>query len=172
MAPFYNIIIPYLYIGGKNAVNHDIKFDTIINCTPDVPCASYCNNFIRIPVINSSNNCKKFFNIITQTNVLEEIHTSIQNKKTVLIHCIEGMHRSCSLAACYFMKYNNMNIKDSMAFIKEKRNVAFNPKYNVFCVIEMYYNYLHPSPKDINNIEKIEKIEKKKNRKNRKNRKY
>ena len=64
------------------------------------------------------------------------------------------MHRSCSLAACYFMKYYNMNVKDSMVFVKSKRPVAFNPVYKVFCVIEMYYNYLHPTlkPKEINKV--------------------
>ena len=146
MAPIYSLIIPYLYIGGKNAVNHDIKFDTIINCTPNVPFPSYCKNCIRVPVNNSKKDCNKFFNIITKTDVLQQIHNSIQNKKTVLIHCMEGMHRSCSLAACYFMKYNNMNVKESMAFVKSKRHIAFNPVYNLICVVEMYYNYLHPKP--------------------------
>jgi hypothetical protein len=152
MAPFYNLIIPYLYIGGQKAINHDIKFDTIINCTPNVPSPNYCKNCIRVPVNNSKKDCQKFFNIIIKTDVLEQIHNSIQNKKTVLINCMEGMHRSCSLAACYFMKYNNMDIKESMVFVKSKRNVAFKPVYNVFCVIQMYYNYLHPKPKEINNI--------------------
>ena len=81
---------------------------------------------------------------------MEQIHNSIQNKKTVLVHCQMGMHRSCSLAACYFMKYYNMNIKDSMAFVKSKRHVAFNPVYKLFCVIQLYYNYL---TKKTNNLE-------------------
>ncbi len=147
MAPIYNLIIPYLYIGGKNAMNEDIKFDTIINCTPDVTCPSYCKNCIRIPVRNKTKDCDNFFDIITKTDVLQQIHTSIQNKKTVLINCQHGMHRSCSLAACYFMKYHNMNIKESMAFIKEKRYVAFRPVYKVFDVVKMYYDYLHQTPK-------------------------
>jgi hypothetical protein len=145
--PPYSLIIPYLYIGGKNAMNKDIKFDTIINCTPNVPFPNYCKNCIRISVNNSKKDCNKFFDIIIKTDVLQQIHNSIENKKTVLIHCMEGMHRSCSLAACYFMKYHNMNIKESMTFVKSKRHVAFNPVYQVFCVIEMYYNYLHPKQK-------------------------
>jgi hypothetical protein len=147
MAPYYNLITPYLYIGGKDAMNQDIKFDTIINCTRSLSFPSYCKNCIRVPVKNKTKDCVNFFDIITKTNILEQIHSSIQNKKTVLIHCMGGMHRSCSLAACYFMKYNNMNIKDSMAFVKEKRSVAFKPVYNLFCVIQSYYNYLHPKPK-------------------------
>ena len=149
MAP-YSLIIPGLYIGGKNAMYQDIKFDTIINCTTNVQCPDYCKNCIIIPVNNSKKDCNKFFNIITKTtNVLEKIHTSIKEGKKVLVHCMEGMHRSCSLVACYFMKYYNMNIKQSMAFVKSKRRIAFSPVYNVFCVIEMYYNYLHPTPKQI-----------------------
>lgn len=42
MASNYSLIVPYLYIGGKDAMNQDIKFDTIINCTPNVPFPSYC----------------------------------------------------------------------------------------------------------------------------------
>ena len=145
MAPF-NLIVPYLYIGGKDAMNQDIKFDTIINCTPNLPFPSYCKNCIRIPVKNNTKDCGKFFDIITKTNVLEQIHSNIQNKKTVLIHCVGGMHRSCTLAACYFMKYSNMNVNQSMAFVKSKRRVAFNPVYHLICVIQSYYNYLHPNP--------------------------
>jgi hypothetical protein len=152
MKDIYNLIIPYLYIGGKNAMTSDIRFSTIINCTPNVPCPNYCKNCIRIPVGNSKKDCNKFFNIITKTDVLHQIHTSIQKKIPVLIHCMEGMHRSCTLAACYFMKYNNMNIKDAMAFVKSKRSVAFNRVYNLFCVIQMYYNYLHSKPKQPENV--------------------
>jgi hypothetical protein len=167
MAPPYNLIIPYLYIGGKNAIYLDIKFDTIINCTPDVPCANYCKNCIRVPVRQSTKDCITFFNIITKTDVLEQIHTSIQNKKTVLIHCQMGMHRSCSLAACYFMKYHKMNIKESMAFVKRKRLIAFNPVYKLFCVIQMYYNYLikktnNLAIKEIENNKEKEQIDVKK----------
>ena len=165
MAPIYNLIIPYLYIGGKDAMYQDIKFDTIINCTPNFPSPSYCNNCIRVPVNNSTKDCRKFFDIITKTDVLEQIHNSIQNKKTVLIHCMEGMHRSCSLAACYFMKYHNMNVKDSIYRVKSKRPVAFNPVYQVFCVIQLYYNYLHlkSKPKQVDKIEVKEKEKEKEN---------
>jgi hypothetical protein len=159
MSPPYNLIIPYLYIGKKDGLYKDIKFDTVINCTPNVPCANYCKNFIKIPVSNSTKDCNKFFNIIIKTDVLQQIHNSIQNKKTVLIHCMEGMHRSCTIAACYFMKYHNMNIKDSMVFIKSKRPVAFNRVYNLFCVIQMYYNHLHPTPKQIENVVKEKQLE-------------
>ena len=150
----YNKIIDYLYVGGKTAMNQDIKFSTIINCTPHLPCPNYCKNCIRIPVNNSTKDCNKFFNIIIKTDVLQQLHTSIQNKQPVLIHCMEGMHRSATLATCYLMKYKNMNIKDAMAFVKSKRSVAFNRVYNLFCVIEMYYKFLHPAPKDPNNVNK------------------
>lgn len=152
MKAVYNVIIPHLYIGGKDAMNHDIKFDIIINCTTNAPCPNYCKNCIIIPVSNSTKDCNKFFNIIIKTDVLQQIHNSILNKKNVLINCMEGMHRSCTLAACYFMKYHKMNIKDAMAFIKSKRSVAFNRVYNLFCVIQMYYNYLHPPPKQPENV--------------------
>ena len=152
MAPVYNLIVPYLYIGGQKALNSDIKFDTIINCTPNVPFPNYCKNCIRIPVNNSKKDCNNLFNIIITTDVLNQIHNSIKNKKTVLINCMEGMHRSCSLAVCYFMKYHNMNVKDSMVFVKSKRPVAFNPVYKVFCVIQLYYNYLHPTPKQVDKV--------------------
>jgi hypothetical protein len=84
MASNYSLIVPYLYIGGKDAMNQDIKFDTIINCTPNLPFPSYCKNCIRVPVNNNTNNCGKFFDIITKTNVLEQIHSNIQNKKQFL----------------------------------------------------------------------------------------
>jgi len=152
MSPPYSSILEYLYVGGKNGMYQDIKFGTIINCTPNLPCPNYCKHCIRIPVNNSTKDCNKFFNIITQTDVLQQVHSSIQNKHPVLIHCMEGMHRSCTLAVCYLMKYKNMSIKEAMVFVKSKRSVAFNRVYNLYCVIEKYYNFLHPAPKQIDKI--------------------
>lgn len=42
------------------------------------------------------------------------------NKK-VLIHCGEGRSRSCALTIAYLMKYRKVNLKQSLLYLKEKR---------------------------------------------------
>jgi protein-tyrosine phosphatase len=62
---------------------------------------------------------------MAETKVLEKIHFCRTTFKQVLVHCHAGMQRSCAIVACYLMKYYKMNVKEAIAYIKEKRAVAF-----------------------------------------------
>ena len=62
--------------------------------------------------------------------LLPVIHKDIINNKGVLIHCIFGRSRSCSIVAAYLIYYKNMTSEEAINFIKDKRSqIAPNPSY-------------------------------------------
>ncbi len=58
------------------------------------------------------------------------IHTELSNNRGVLVFCMYGRSRSCSLVAAYLIKHWNMTTEDALQFIKDKRSqISPNPNY-------------------------------------------
>ena len=62
-------------------------------------------------------------NIISEINkMIPEIHESLSENKGVLVSCVKGRSRSCSIVAAYLIKYHEMSTDEALAFIKNKRS--------------------------------------------------
>ena len=130
----YDKILENLYLGSAraleyhNTTNH-ICFDMIVNLIKPTHMSDNnipnCRTFIRIPINDDSDDSDKLLMEIEETHVLEKIHNSLMKKENVLVHCFAGMSRSCTLVACYLIKYCNMNISESIEYIKSIRPIAF-----------------------------------------------
>ncbi len=141
MDPYFQEIIGYLFLGNSRSLEYS-KFDVIVNCTKENEVhfpTNYNPLCIRIPIKDDPYEYKKLLNILDETNVLEEIHTSIKNKKYVLVHCLMGQQRSCAVVACYLIKYHNLTPIQSIEFIISKRPIAFFGKVNFLQAIEEFY---------------------------------
>jgi protein-tyrosine phosphatase len=53
------------------------------------------------------------------------IFSNIENKRSVLVHCSMGIQRSCTVVACYLIKYYKMTPGEAIKCIKSKRPIAF-----------------------------------------------
>jgi hypothetical protein len=139
----YDLIISTIYIGGEDAVKyHEHNFDFIVNTSAAVT-NPINTEYAFFPVNNSEKDVQKYFDLITSTKILETIRQKVLENKSVLVNCSQGMHRSCSMVACYLMKYENMNLENAMKFIKSKRRVAFNPVYKLRGVLELFAKANH-----------------------------
>jgi protein-tyrosine phosphatase len=136
----YDEIIEYLYIGSASALNHSEKFNLIVNCTTNVYIKTSVNT-IRIPIYDDPYDTNLFLQLLDDTNVLEKIHTSINNKEPVLVHCYAGQQRSCALVACYLIKYKNMTPDTAINYIKQKRRVAFIGNVTFISAIVHFFYY-------------------------------
>lgn len=159
----YDLIIGSIYIGGKEAVaKYNTKFTLIVNTSNAVQCPP-TPECMLFSVANSVNDVTKYFNMIISSNVLERLRDCVLRKKPVLVNCTEGMHRSCTMVACYLIKYEKMNVDQAMKFIKSKRSIAFNPVYNLKGVLDLFYKYINPK-KEVNAMPQTETLrESKKN---------
>ena len=139
MSQSYNEVITNLFVGNENASYiYGNEFDTIINCTKIVSFPKNCKTCIRLAVDDSPDEAEKLYNLIKAEKVLETINNSLDNNKTVLVHCHAGMQRSCAVVACYLVKYNNMSINNAIKLIKDKRHIAFLNNINFIKTIELF----------------------------------
>jgi protein-tyrosine phosphatase len=135
----YDEIIDHLYLGSALALNDIDNFKFIVNCTKDIHIKNP-DNTIRIPINDDPYDNNLFLQLLNDTNVLQKIHTSINNKEPVLVHCFAGQQRSCALVACYLLKYNNMNPYQAINYIKEKRRIAFFGNINfISAIVNFFY---------------------------------
>jgi protein-tyrosine phosphatase len=135
----YDEIIEHLFIGSAASLKDSDNFDLIVNCTPDI-FIKHPNKTIRIPIRHDPQECNKLLQLLGETNVLEKINTTINNKERVLVYCQAGQQRSCALVACYLMKYNNMNPYTTVNYIKMKRRIAFFGEINfISAIINFFY---------------------------------
>ncbi len=141
-----NEIIPFLFLGNRKSLElHHNKFSMIINCTPDIPfpdsynsCNS-CENCIRLCVKDDPFESVKLYQLIKETNVLEQIHNKIINSQNVLVHCSMGVQRSCAVVGCYLIKYYNLTPNEAIKYIKTKRPIAFFGQVNFRDTLEVIY---------------------------------
>jgi hypothetical protein len=50
------------------------------------------------------------------------IHQELKQNKGVLVSCIKGRSRSCTIVAAYLIKYHKMTTQEALNFIKDKRS--------------------------------------------------
>lgn len=141
----YDGIIANLFVGNNfGACNHGLQFELIVNCAFGLQCPPNHSNCLHLPIHQSEKETKHYFDMILSTGVLERIHELIKQNKPVLIYCIQGMHRSCTLCACYLIKYHHMTVEQAMQTIKQRRSIAFNPVYNLKETMNLFFKHEHP----------------------------
>lgn len=120
-----NEVINNLFVGSANSVSSILHFSLVVNCTKDIPFPKYETKCIRVPVDDSQENTNLFIEYIQGHQVLEQIHDALTNNQRVLVHCYAGINRSCSLVACYLMKYRNMTANEAVRFLQTRHCDAF-----------------------------------------------
>jgi len=119
-------IIDNIYLGSAhNAANYQqlrkLEIKTVINVTKDIY-NHYENEFkyYQHPINDDDTS-----NI---SKILKETYTNIEENKdgNILIHCLMGASRSCSVILYYLIKKHKMTLEEALKFVKEKRFVI-NP---------------------------------------------
>jgi predicted protein tyrosine phosphatase len=57
-------------------------------------------------------------------HVTDFIHEQIQNEKTVLVHCNQGISRSTTMVIAYLIKYEGMSLGEAFGTVREGREIA------------------------------------------------
>ena len=143
----YNMIINNLYLGNiKTAHNIDFlkknNIDAIINCTENDDFSDYFKDKLkfRLCIKDSKDdvNMNKFKNdIIDSINFIEE---SLNNNKSVFVHCYWGLMRSATVIAAYLIKKYNISKLDAINIIKEQRPMALSSIYNFNEILDFIEN--------------------------------
>ena len=124
-------VINNLCVGSANSVSSIIHFSLVVNCTKNIPFPKYETKCIRVPIDDSPENTNLFIEYIQGQRILEKIHDALTNNQRVLVHCYAGINRSCSLVACYLVKYQNMTANEAVSFLQTRHCDAFYGVKNV-----------------------------------------
>ncbi len=127
-----NLIIPNLWLGALSSSCNREKLkensiETIISAiygsTASFP---FDFDYERAALLDTESE-----DILTEINrLLPIIHENIQEGKGVLVHCMYGKSRSCTIVAAYLIQYLDMTAEESLKFILEKRpQIDPNPGY-------------------------------------------
>jgi protein-tyrosine phosphatase len=79
---------------------------------------------------------------VKEFNVLNIIHESRLQGKTVLVHCHAGMQRSCAVVALYLIQYYKLTPERAIKTIQSKRAIAFYPEPTFQIALDSYYREL------------------------------
>jgi dual specificity MAP kinase phosphatase len=131
-------IKPCLYLGSASALRGDIYFSMVINCTMDIPFSKKYKHSIRVSIHDDLSYNDKFLEIMENTDILSNIHALVLNHKPVLVHCYAGIQRSCSVVACYLIRYYNMTVLDAVEYIKKCRPCAFSEEVVFMTAMETF----------------------------------
>jgi predicted protein tyrosine phosphatase len=120
------------------------EYSLIINCTKGIsfPKDSESKNCIRLSIKDLPPNSNKMLNLIYETNIIENIHNDISKNKKVLVYCFFGMQRSCTIIACYLIKYHDMTPTESIDYIKSIKKSAFFITIYFQSTIQRFYDNL------------------------------
>lgn len=135
----FDEIIPNLFIGNFRALKSANKFAFIVNCTDDIPFPKHCTNCLRISIKDGPSECDRMLILMKRFDILEKMRNFIKNKQPVLVHCYAGIQRSCSVVACYLMKYYNISPLTAISHIKMKRPYAFDGGVNFQQALYTFY---------------------------------
>lgn len=121
-------IIPRIWVGSKFALDPTFltthKITIVINMTPNIPLPNIPGiGGYRFPILDNSTQTHKLYVMLPKLlGSIKKFHDKGHN---ILIHCQAGIQRAPTVAACYLMKYHNMNPSTAITFIKTQRKVAF-----------------------------------------------
>lgn len=107
----------------------ELKLDAIVNCTPKLENFHQHLQYFRVPI----NDKDKTY---TDRYIMEEylrtaaefIHSFLDDKKRVMVHCMAGITRSSTVVAAYLIIHKKMSYEDAIKYIRSKRPKAFTLK--------------------------------------------
>jgi protein-tyrosine phosphatase len=126
-----SLIIEGLYLGdvsdsGNELLLKKLKINRILIVGQELaPKFKENYKYLKIEAIETPNyEIKDYFE---QTS--DFIDDALAKKENVLVHCAVGMNRSATIVIAYLMKKYQMNLEETLEFVKDKRPIV-KPSYH------------------------------------------
>ena len=130
-----NLIIPRLWIGSAGA-SKDTNFlktngiTVVFNCTKDLPFDSSIRRCYRVPIDDNLQRSELRNLELWSFEIVAKLSVEYKAGNAILVHCHAGMQRSCAVVAMYLIATHKMSSDDAIAYIRNRRPVAFMPSAN------------------------------------------
>jgi hypothetical protein len=134
-APHAHLIVPRLWLGDKNA-SMDAEFikregiTSVFNCTKDLPFSPLIKRQFRVPV-DDNLAAEELENMRAWSpEIVAKVLNEHKQGHTVLVHCFAGKQRSAAVVAMSLVAKTRQSADAAMAYIRQRRPVAFFPQAN------------------------------------------
>jgi len=134
-APHAHLIVPRLWLGDKEA-SMDAEFlkregiTSVFNCTKDLPFSPTIKRQFRVPV-DDNLAAEELANMRRWApEIVAKVLNEHNHGHTVLVHCFAGKQRSAAVVAMTLVAKTRQTADAAMAYIRQRRPVAFFPAAN------------------------------------------
>jgi dual specificity phosphatase 12 len=128
-------IVPRIWLGNKNAASDPDWLKThgitvVFNCTKDYPFHHSILRQYRLPVDDNleASEIQNMYDWAPETQY--KLISEYKRGETILVHCHAGMQRSAAVVAMFLIAMHGMTPASAIAYIKQKRPIAFFPSAN------------------------------------------
>jgi len=142
-------VLPHFWIGYyKNKLNLSIikekKIKNIIHISKNESFLKKNINVeeIRIPIdYNDNNSYEEQNNIMYEQlfDITEYIHNKIMGNENILLLGYEFKQDLDTIIIAYYIRYGKLNIRDSIIFLKSKKENIFEPKCLFYFALNKFY---------------------------------
>jgi hypothetical protein len=150
LPPYTNAdeIIPGLWLGNAHASMDETflknaKIVVVFNCTKDLPFHQSIRRRYRVPV-HDNLQAEEIRNMeLWSYEIVLKLYHEMKEGRPVFVHCAAGMQRSPAVIAMFLIATQGMTSEQAMAFIKQRRPIAFYPSANFGEAIRGFEESLH-----------------------------
>lgn len=128
-------IVPRLWLGNKKAASDTTwltghHVEVVFNCTKTLPFDESIKHRYRVPV-DDNLKPEEIANLHAWApEIMVKLLREYKTGRTILVHCHAGMQRSAAVVAMFLMILGGMSADEAMAYIRERRPIAFFPSAN------------------------------------------
>lgn len=137
-------IIDRLWLGDLHASQDETflrgqHIDAVFNCTKDLPFSSVQNLvYYRVPLDDNLEEVEIRNAGLWSSEIALKIMKHYQKGDRILVHCFAGRQRSAASMAMFLILLKGFTTDQVIAFIRQKRPVAFMPGPNFERSIRMF----------------------------------
>lgn len=150
LPPFNNadLIIPGIWLGNAKAAldgnflkNNNIQ--VVFNATKDLPFHPSIKRQYRVPVDDNLQREEIRNMELWSYEIVVKMLREYKAGRNILVHCHAGMQRSPAIVAMFLIAIMGMTMEQAMAYIKERRPIAFYPSANFGQAVSGFESALH-----------------------------
>jgi len=136
-------ILPGLWLGNERSSQNDAflrgnNIGVIFNCTKTLPFNPIVPTKYHIPVDDNLQEDEIRNMELWSTDIAHKIMSEYITGNRILVHCFAGMQRSAAAVAIFLIAFKGMRAAEAIAFIKERRPIAFHGGANFGRAIENF----------------------------------
>lgn len=143
-----NEILPRLWLGNAKASLDEAfiqreEITVVVNCTKDRPFSHLIPIKYRVPVDDNLQEDEIRNMELWASEIAYQLLREYRQGHTILVHCAAGMQRSAAAIAFFLIAFLQHRAEEAMAFIKERRPIAFHPSANFGRAIQSFAQRFH-----------------------------